>query len=110
AESSPILTLAVHSNAPVATGAVIACPSAASWSPGDAQPFSARPAPDCASGSVGGVLSSDGSHMAFDLSLFPAATTYNVALIPTPASLPVAVPKPPIEVPTPDAGPTVDVT
>ena len=109
-ESAPILTLAVHSSTPVATGAVIACPTSATWAPGDAQAFGAKPAADCSSGSVAGVMSDDGKRMAFNLSLFPAASTYSVVLSPTPASLPVAVPKPPVAVPTPDSGPTVDVT
>ncbi|MCU1460660.1 MAG: hypothetical protein JWO37_735 [Acidimicrobiales bacterium] len=109
-ESAPILTLGINSRTPVATGAVIACPTASAWAPGDAQSFAAKPAADCSTGSVGGVVSDDGTKMAFDLSLLPVATTYSVVLSPTATSLPVAVPKPPVPVPGPTAAPTIDVT
>lgn len=112
-ESAPILTLAVHGSAPVATGSVLACPTAAPWGPGDAQPFAKRPAPDCATVSVSGVASGDGKRMAFDLSLFPPATTYDVVLLAGTAPLPVGLQPPvavPVTVPTVQPAPTVDVT
>ncbi len=109
-ESAPILTLAINSKTPIATGAVIACPTASAWSPGDAQAFGTTPAAECASGSVSGVVSDDGTKMAFDLSLFAPVATYSVVLLPTATALPVAIPKPPVAVPVPATDPTIDVT
>ena len=68
--SQPVLTLKVHQAQPASQVTIEACSTSSNWKPpGSAGAWSARPTPACATGSVAGVLSADGTTMTFDLSL-----------------------------------------
>ena len=95
-ESQPVLTLKIHtaqpstarpetgsSPAPAASGvAIVACITASPWKPVTAGAWSARPTPNCSSGSILGVPSPDGTTMAFDLSTIAPRGDVDIMLIP----------------------------
>lgn len=86
ATSGVIVTLAVAPGSGSVLTDVVACPTASPWSPGDGQPWAARPAYRCGGRlSSPGQVSPDGSAESWSLS--PAQQTgpgvYDFALVPT---------------------------
>ncbi|MCU1451291.1 MAG: hypothetical protein JWP02_3461 [Acidimicrobiales bacterium] len=90
AETSPVLTLKVHSQDPpnqVSSGTnagqvvVLACPTTGTWKSASAGPWSARPQYDCA-GAAHGSPNADGTTIAFDLHGVAADGKVDVAFVP----------------------------
>lgn len=123
-DTAPVVTLSVAKitappDSPASSSAVpmLACRTTSPWTPTDPAspgPWSTRPTYDCSAGQVGGVLSSDGSTVTFDLTtIAPAGAAVTVAIVPgtvanavpaAPAPLPVtpgALPAPPAPLPAP---------
>jgi hypothetical protein len=92
-----------------------ACAVTHDWAPPATFPgkWSARPGYDCTKGSVPGQLSPDRSMVVFDLTVLPAAPSYDLVVVSDADVNVVALPPPPAPVPDPNRGagsPTFDIT
>jgi hypothetical protein len=100
--ANPQLVLTVHQLQVGDTFAVDAYPATATWTAGDAQPWSSRPSYDARATPTHGVLSADGKTVTFSLTSVLAGGTGNVALVPG-AATPAAAGAPSAPSPTFDA-------
>jgi hypothetical protein len=101
-----VAKLTAQPGTPVTSGAVpiLACVVTGNWTTPPTFPgqWSNRPSYDCRRGSVPGQVSPDLSKMVFDLTNLPAAHSYDLVLVPGPATGVIALPPaPPLPVPAP---------
>lgn len=113
-ETAPVLRLKAANEANPGGLKLLACPALTPWSPGEAQPFNARPAADCTRSQAVGARADDGT-WTFTLTGFSEGNLYDVVIQPgepepgavrQPASVTFAKPGP--EAVTASAAPATD--
>jgi hypothetical protein len=99
-ESAPQLTLKVHSKSGRYPILMAACPTDGTWQPtaANAGTWASKPNDDCTT-SAGGIVSTDGTSVAFDLSSLVKGTRLDVAFVPIEQPNTLPIPQPPVTTP-----------